>query len=91
MAEGFSNKDFLAMTDQQKSHWIYAMVDTLGFVAAYKDKAIGHCVWAWYSNDAATANGLIIFYMKQYPEKSPSMIAIGLAEKECGKFVRSQN
>ena len=88
-AESFTNKDFLKLTDDQKSHYIFAMTDTLGFVAAYKNKEIGRCVWEWYSKSVAKANGEIITYIEEYPEKSPSMIVIALTEKECGNYVRN--
>lgn len=60
----------------------------LGFVAGYKDKEQGRCVWEWYYQDMADKNGLIEAYMEKYPENVPSSILIALAEEACGAFVR---
>ena len=88
-AEGFKNSNFLNLTNDQKKHWLYSAIDTLGFVAGHKNKKQGACVWHWYHQDISDKNGLILEYMKKYPESSPSAILIALTEKECGASVRN--
>ena len=90
LAEGLKNEGFLKLSSEQKKYWLYSAIDTLGFVAAYKDKQKGQCVWEWYGKDIAKKNGLIEAYMAKNPEKSPSAILIGLTEKACGSYVREK-
>lgn len=65
-------------------------IDTLGFVAGYKDKKQGKCVWDWYygEKDLPKKRGLIEAYMRQYPDRSPSHILIAMTEQACGRYVR---
>lgn len=89
-ADSVTNSDFLGFTNEQKKAWLNSAIDTLGFVAAYKNKDQGRCVWEWYASDVAKKNGLIEAYMKQHPDKSPSAILIGLTENACGAYVRTE-
>lgn len=91
LADGYTNKDYLAFTTEQKKYWLISTVDTLGFVASYKDKEQGRCVFEWYYKDdnKAQKHGTIEAYMQKYPTKSPSAILIALTEKACGAYVRT--
>lgn len=46
-ADAYTNEDFLRMTNDQKKIWILSTIDTLGFVAGYKDQNVGKCVCAY--------------------------------------------
>lgn len=87
-AESITNKDFLQFTNDQKKHWLFSAIDTLGFVATYRDKKIGKCVLNWYAFDTAAKNGLIEAHMAKNPDRMPSAILIGLTENACGSYVR---
>lgn len=90
MAEGFNNSDFLLLKDEEKKLWLLSSIDTLGFVAGYKDTEQGRCVWEWYYKDVSNKNGLILAYMGENPDKSPSAILIALTESACGVYVRGK-
>lgn len=87
LAEGMKNKDFLELTDDQKKHRIYAMIDTLSLIAVLKNKEQGLCVAKWYYNDTKKKNGLILAYMNKYADSSPSNLLITLTENSCGEYV----
>lgn len=86
-AEGFNNRDFLAMSDVQKKFWLSGAIDTLGHVAAIKSKSHGKCVYDWYFKDTANKNGLILASMEKYPDHSPTTVLMALAKRACGTFV----
>lgn len=90
VADSFKNKDFLVLNNDQKKYFMRSAIDTLGFVAAYKDRKKGRCVWEWYFKDITNKNGLIEAYMKKYPEKAPSLVLIALTEKDCGQYVEKR-
>jgi hypothetical protein len=88
-AAGFNNSDFIKLNDIQKKFWIDGAMDTLGHVAAIKNKQQGQCVYDWYYLDTAKKNGLIIASINKYPDHTPSAILIALTEKACEKYVRN--
>ena len=89
-AESITNDAFLKMSQEQKYYWVLSTIDTLGFIAGYKNKEQGKCVWAWYyqEDDLPAKRGLIESHMRQYPDRSPTEIFIAMTEQVCGRYVR---
>ncbi|NQY65101.1 MAG: hypothetical protein HRT38_15510 [Alteromonadaceae bacterium] len=88
-AEGFTNKQFSQLTNDQKKHWLRSALDTLGIVANLYDEKIGACVFNWYATDTSAKNGMIEHFLKRNPDRMPSVILIVLTEDACGAYVRN--
>ena len=85
-AEGFKNKNFLALENEQKKFWLAGAIGALFHVAAAKSEKKGQCVYDWYYTDTAMKNGIILGSMEKYPNATPSAVLLALTEKKCGTY-----
>jgi hypothetical protein len=85
-AEGFNNKDFLKLENEQKKFWLLGAIESLTYVAAAKSTKQGQCVHDWYHTDNPKKVGLIIASMEKYPDVTPGAIILALSERVCGTY-----
>jgi hypothetical protein len=85
-AEGFKNKNFLKLENNEKKFWLTGSIEALTHVAAAKNKKTGWCVHDWYYTDTAVKNGIILGSIEKYPDSTPSAVLLALTERECGTY-----
>lgn len=87
-ASVFNNQDFLDMPPLQQNLFLKGAMETLGQVAAFKNKETGQCVYDWYFSDKMSErNWLILESMKKYPDHTPTAILIALTQRTCGVYL----
>jgi hypothetical protein len=88
LGEGFKNKDFLKLENNEKKYWLLASIETLWQVEALKNKKTAQCIADWYYKDVANKNALLLASMRKYPNYAPIAILVALTEKSCGNYAR---
>ena len=90
-AEGFKNKDFLKLEDNEKKIWLLASIETLWQIEALENKKTAQCISDWYYKDVANKNAQILGSMKKYPDYAPIAILVALTEQSCGSYARKSD
>lgn len=85
-SEGFKNRDFLLLEDEQVKYWLTGAIEALYHVAAAKSEEKGQCVFDWYYTDTPQKNGIILGSIEKYPNSTPSAVLLALTELECGTY-----
>ena len=86
LGEGFTNKDFLKLNNEQKKFWLTGAIEALTHVAAAKSHKQGKCVYDWYYTDTSKQNGIILGSIEKYPDATPSAVLLALTERKCGAY-----
>jgi hypothetical protein len=84
--DGFTIKEFLALSDGAQKNFITTTAGATGLVANMNRPAQSKCIDAWIAKYASTGYQPVIETMKKLPDYHPMAVTVAVIQKECGPF-----